>query len=357
VRMDKFRIDSHKLVYHIPRVYQWLQGKNIYPIYIDVGLFGGCNHRCIFCAFDYIKYKPNILDERCLKKFVAVAARNGVKSIMYAGEGEPLLHKDISSIVHFTKEKGIDVAVISNAVMFSKELAAKMLPYLSWFRASIDAGTPKTYSLIHKSNQQEFNIVLSNLKEAVRIKNRNKYNCNIGVQFLLIPQNYWEAPILANKLKDIGLDYLIVKPYSQHPKSKNRTDFNLKYNDLFYLEKKLQKYSKGGFQVVFRKNAMYKLEEEKKHYKRCLGLPFATFVSASGDVYPCNMFLGSRNFVFGNIRNESFRKIWEGKRRKEIMNIINSRWAIQKCRKACRLDEINCYLWELKNPPHHVNFI
>ena len=30
---------------------------------------------------------------------------------------------------------------------------------------------------------------------------------------------------------------------------------------------------------------------------------------------------------------------------------------INNCRKACRLDEINKYLWMLKNPPEHVNFI
>ena len=29
--VDKYRIDSHKLIYHIPRVNSWLNGENIYP--------------------------------------------------------------------------------------------------------------------------------------------------------------------------------------------------------------------------------------------------------------------------------------------------------------------------------------
>ena len=68
VKRDKFRIDSHKLIYHVPRVHEWFHGKNIYPIYTEIGLFGGCNHRCIFCAFDFLNYKPDILNKSCLKK-------------------------------------------------------------------------------------------------------------------------------------------------------------------------------------------------------------------------------------------------------------------------------------------------
>ena len=103
--MDKFRIDGHKLIYHIPRVHQWLQGKNIYPIYIEIGLYGGCNYRCIFCAFDFLKYRPDILDKRCLEKFIPQAVKKGIKAILYSGEGEPLLHKDAADIIMFTKKR------------------------------------------------------------------------------------------------------------------------------------------------------------------------------------------------------------------------------------------------------------
>lgn len=354
---DKFRIDSHKLIYHVDRVQQWLAGKNIYPIYMEIGLYGGCNQRCIFCAFDYLEYKPNILDEKSVKKFISCVKKQGIKSIMYAGEGEPLLHKDISSIIHFTKKCGIDVAITSNAVMLSQGLAEDTLPYLSWFRASINAGQPKTYSLIHQSGTEDFSIVLRNLREAVKIKNRNKYKCSIGAQFVLIPQNKSEAVVLAEKLNDVGLDYLIIKPYSHHPRSKSSDNFNIRPEDLFYIEDKIRRYSKGGFQIIFRKNAMNKLREEKKHYKNCPGLPFAAFISASGDVYPCNLFFGNRDFSFGNIRREKFSKIWEGNRRKRIISLINNSQIMRKCRKACRLDEINRYLWKLKYPDLHVNFI
>jgi GTP 3',8-cyclase len=354
---DRFKIDSHKLIHHVPRVCQWLKGENIYPIYMEIALYGGCNHRCVFCAFDYLKYKPIVLDEKHLKKFIADAARKGVKAVMYAGEGEPLLYRGVSDIVRFTKEHGIDVAITSNGVMFTRDVAEKCLPYLSWFRASIDAGTSKTYSKVHRTKAGDFYTVLRNLETAVKIRNRKKYNCTIGAQFLLIPSNRSEVEAMAGKARDIGLDYLIVKPYSQHPASNNKAGYKSKYEDLFYLEKRLRKYSDGNFQVVFRRHAMEKLRQGDKPYRHCLGLPFVAHVTQEGDIYPCNSFLGNKKFAFGNIYKDRFQDIWEGSRRKKIMDSIYNNWDLSKCRKVCRIDEINRYLWGLKHPGSHVNFI
>jgi len=56
--MDKYRIDSHKLMYHINRVNDWLKGKLIYPerifpsgIFIKIALrkFGRLKSAIILC--------------------------------------------------------------------------------------------------------------------------------------------------------------------------------------------------------------------------------------------------------------------------------------------------------------------
>jgi radical SAM protein with 4Fe4S-binding SPASM domain len=354
--MDKFRIDSHKLMYHVSRVDQWLKGKNIYPIYLEIGLYGGCNHRCIFCAFDFFKYKPDILEEMHLKQFILEASKRGVKSILFSGEGEPLLHKRAVEIVNFTKKAGIDVALVTNGTLFDKEKAIGLLGSLSWLKVSLDAATEKTYAVIHRTRKEDFNIVIKNLQEAVKLRNKNKYSCVIGAQFLLIPQNYKEVIAAVKIVRDIGVDYLVIKPYSQHPFSNKEIDLYLKYKGIFYLEEKLKKYERNNFQIIFRRSTMEKLPKERP-YEYCLGLPFAAHITARGDVYPCNLFLGKKEFIFGNIGKESFKNIWDGRKRKKIMMRMHHKYDITNCRKACRLDEINCYLWELKNPGRHVNFI
>src|SRR5260221_11998865 len=109
--MDEFSIDGHKMMYHVDRIHDWMEGKKeVYPIYVEISPAGACNHRCTFCAVDYIGYKSLFLDEALLKSRLSEMAGLGVRSVMFAGEGEPLLHKAIGSISVHAKKAGIDVS-------------------------------------------------------------------------------------------------------------------------------------------------------------------------------------------------------------------------------------------------------
>lgn len=355
-KMDFFKIDSHKLMYHADRVADWLKGKEIFPIYVEVGIFGGCNHRCIFCAFDFLKYKPDVLEMKYIKRFVFQAAKEGVKAILYSGEGEPLMHKDIINIISYTKKSGLDVALVTNGVMLNREISERILNNLSWIKVSLDAGIKNTYALIHGTVKEDFNKVLDNLVQAVRIKKRNKNNCSIGVQSLLIPSNINEMVKLAGILRDIGVDYLVIKPYCPHVLSKNKISFSLSLESLYFLEKRLEKYSSKAFKVILRKNALSKFNKIKP-YNSCLGLSFAAHISADGKVYPCNAFVGINKYSYGSIKENKFPDIWLGRRRQKIIDMLYSQVDVNKCRGACRFDEINRYLWDIKHPVPHVNFI
>lgn len=354
--MDNYRIDSHKLMYHPGVVSDWAKGKDIYPIYVEVAPCGGCNHRCIFCALDYLGHKPVCIETAVLKKFLHDIASKGTKSIMFAGEGEPLLHKDFPDLVSYAKKQGLDVSITTNGVLLKKELNQRILPFLSWIRISLNAGTAQNYGLIHRTNPRDFDTVIKNIREALAIKRKNKLAATIGVQFLLLNQNFKEAEKLAAILKKIGADYLIIKPYSQHPKSLNRLKRDLSYRSLLSLEESLEKYEGTGFNVIFRKSAMLKIQE-KKPYNKCCGLSFWSYLSAEGDLYACSAFLGDKRFCYGNIYQESFTRLWNGRKRHAINRMMDKRWDIKKCREVCRLDEVNRYLWDLKHPHPHVNFI
>lgn len=354
--MQDFRIDDHKLIFHIERVNAWLKNKTIIPLYLEIAPSGGCNHRCVFCAVDYLKYKPVFLDAQVLRKNVRQAARCGVKSIMYAGEGEPLLHPNIANIVRETKKAGIDVSMTTNGVLLKKEISEKILKDLSWLRVSLNAGTALTYERVHRSRKEDFGRVLGNLKEAVRIKKRLGLRVTIGVQLLLIPENAREVVLCAKKIKDLGLDYLSVKPYSQHPLSRAHMDVSFKYEDHFGLSQDLRKLESKDFKIFFRDATMKRLSSVKD-YGRCLGLPFWAYINAQGDVIACSAFLGKKDFCYGNIIKDDFKTIMKSPRRRSIMKRVAEKLDVARCRQACRLDKINSYLWELKHPGPHVNFI
>lgn len=85
---DPYFIDSQKVIYHPARVTQLLEAKNdweraksVYPLYIEVSPVGACNHRCTFCAVDYIGYKTVMLDLDIFKLRVSEMGRQASKAL------------------------------------------------------------------------------------------------------------------------------------------------------------------------------------------------------------------------------------------------------------------------------------
>jgi len=356
--MDKYKIDSHKLIYHVKRVNDWLDGKTIYPVYMELSPSGACNHRCLYCGLDFMEYKKVFLDADMMKERLAEMGRLGVKSIMYAGEGEPYLHKDIVKIITDTKDAGIDVAVTTNAALFKKSIAEETLGNTSWIKVSINGATAETYAKIHRTKPADFDKVISNMSYAAELKKEKGYKCALGMQLLLLPDNAHEAVKLAELARDIGMNYLVIKPYSQHPLSKTDIYKDVKYSDYEYLAEELEKVNTKDFNVIFRINTMKKWDEGTREYEHCLALPFWSYIDAEGNVWGCSMYLGDKeHFLYGNIYKNTFQEIWEGEERAKSLQWMKEHLSTEACRVNCRMDEVNRYLWELQNPQEHVNFI
>lgn len=355
--MDKYRIDSHKLLYHVQRVNDWLSGRMIYPIYMEISPSGDCNHRCTFCALDFMGYQKRFLNAEILMERVSEMGKLGLKSIMYGGEGEPLLHGQIVEIINHTKKSGIDVALTTNAALLDESLAEKIICSMEWIKVSIGAATKETYKKIHRTNPEDFDKVIKNLSSAANIKRNNGCKCTLGMQILLLPENKDEVVFLAGIARDIGMDYLVIKPYSQHPLSKTHRYKDIKYTEYVSLSDKLSKLNTKDFSVIFRMHTMKKRDENKRSYNRCLALPFWSYLDSGGNVWGCSVYLGDERFLYGNVYENSFKEIWEGKKRTQSLKWMEKELDANQCRINCRMDEINKYLWDLKNPPEHFNFI
>jgi radical SAM protein with 4Fe4S-binding SPASM domain len=359
---DPREIDDQKLFYFPARVGQWLgAGKNwhtlkkIYPVYMEVSPAGGCNHRCVFCALDFMGYRREFLDPESYRSFVSVAARKGVRSVMFGGEGEPLLHPDIGRMVIDTRKKGLDVAVTTNGVPMAEPFLETALEHLSWIKVSLDAGTARTHSLLHGCAPRDFGTIIDNIRRAVRMKKRRGSACEIGVQVLLLPENEPEVYRLALKMKRTGVDYFVVKPYSQGLYSRNVRKVD--YSRIRRLAEKINALSGGGFSATFRERAFDTTGSNAPAYCRCNAVPFFwAYVATNGDVYTCSNFLRRPLFRIGNIRRQRFDRIWEGERRKRNWQALR-RMSTARCRVNCRMDSVNRYLEKLKHPRANHTFI
>lgn len=361
---DKYAIDSHKLSFHPTRVAQWIEAgddleklKKIYPLYIEISPVGACNHRCTFCGVDYIGYQNIRWEADLLKQRLSEMAIKGVKSVMFAGEGEPLLHKELDDIIEHCAQVGIDSSITTNFVMLNEKNVYKIFKNASWVKISINAGTRETYSQIHRTKADDFDKVLENMKLSVKTKKDNNFSCTLGAQMLLLPENKDEALTLAKIVKEIGLDYLVIKPYSQHLFSETKKYKNIDYKPMLELEKELEKLNDEHFSVVFRSNTMKKLETGHS-YKKCYSTPyFWAHLMANGDLYGCSAYLQQSKFCYGNLKEMAFEAAWESEKRLTSITYVKEKLDISGCRANCRMDEVNGYLWRLKNPQNHDSFI
>lgn len=351
---ENIRMDSHKLIYHPDVVSRWMKGENIYPIELEIGLTNACNHRCIFCAVDYTGYLPNRIDSRMLINNLRELAPRGVKSIIYAGEGEPLLHKEAVDIINCTKNMGIDVAISTNGVLLTPDVSKECLRSLTWVRFSTAGITEATYNKIQRGKEGDLSKVLYHMQEAVRVKQEQKLHTTLGVQLLLLPDNKDEIVQMGKELKKIGVDYFTIKPFSQHPQSQHILQVD--YKEMLELEKEVKELQTDDYKIFFRAHSMQKLEC-KRGYEHCWALPFMVYIDAKGNLWPCIVFMGKDELKYGNLNEESFVEIWEGKHRKKIVDYFMNMDLESNCRELCRLDEMNRYLNELKHPGAHVNFI
>lgn len=362
---DKYAIDSHKLAFHPTRVAKWYEAqddwnklKNIYPVYVEISPYGGCNHRCTFCALDYMGYENIGLDFTILKNTLTNMAANGVKSVMFAGEGEPLLFKDLDLIVEHCSSVGIDSSLTTNFVPLNKKNIEKCIKNCSWIKVSLNAGTAKSYAAIHQTSEKDFDRVINNLKYALGYKKQNDLQCTVGVQMLLLPENKNEVIVLAKICKDLGVNYLVIKPYSQHLSSETTKYADIDYSKMLDIENELKDISDEDFTIIFRANTMKKYVEKKQSYSKCYSTPFFWgYIASDGKVFGCSAYLGKDEFCYGSIYDNSFSQIWEGQKRQKSYEYIQNDLDIKNCRINCRMDEINRYLWRLKNPQPHDNFI
>ena len=389
-------IDSHKLDQHPEWVRRWhaAQGnwelaKTVYPLYVEISPAGQCNHRCAWCAVDYIGYKNRLLDENALLRVFGEMAKrrqegeswNGVKSVMFAGEGEPTLHPKLAEVIVGAKNSGIDVALTTNGTGMNKKFLDKALPHITWIKVSLDAATACTHAINHHASKEkfaqagrepdnravisnelllkfkgEFERIIYNIQYACEHNKKFDLQCMIGAQLLMNPTNMHEVIQFTELMKQLGCNYCVIKPYSQHYYSLCKQgqlfgDFN--YKGIIDLSEQLNKLNSDSFNVVFRSRTMENYEDPDRHYMICQATPMAWgYIMATGEFVSCSAFLpqdigvGDQRFVLGNIKTQSFGEIWEGEKRHQNWDFVNNELDIMECRKNCRMDAVNRFLWD-----------
>ena len=364
-KREKLRLDGHKLIYHLDRIFEWQKEDRIAPIQIDMGLTKFCNVGCIYCigVTQGGMTKGEMIQPDALLRFIDDCGRLGVRAIAFIGDGEPTLNPAMYDSISLAKRVGVDVGVGTNGLLLDMSRADELLRDSSFVRINLSAGDAESFRKIHQVPASKFEMLLEKIRAMVEIKRKNNYECTIGIQMVLIPENFDQIIKLAELGADLGVDYLQIKQCSDTEYREigvNYEDYNRVQDDL----KRAEKLGSEDYMVKVKWNkinisAETELYKDKfRKYDICYGTPFLGQVSGNGKVYPCGPFFGKERFCMGDIHNESYYDIVKGDRYWKVhQDIVDNVDVHCDCTIGCRQDYINKFLWDLKNPPDHVSFI
>ena len=330
VRISETGIE--KIILHTEKVKSIIHNDDMdktYPVSVELTLTNRCNLNCCYCSDKDLRNREGIYQELELneaKRLFSDLKEGGTKGIVIEGGGEPTLHRDFDAIVQFAKKIGLSVGLITNG---TQVIDKNVLKEFQWIRVSLDASNSREYKNI--KGVDAFENVLSN------IALYKKYCGTVGVGYVVTKNNIEDIDNIICRLRALGVNYVQLRPVVDND------ELMVEISDFDYLkqyEDELFIVDVSGF-----KNNNY----SGNGGAPCYASSITSVISGSGDVYICGR-LNIYDWVepIGNIKKESFKKIWYGEKRKsQLRTIKNADFCKNNC-PQCRISKYNMFFDGIK---------
>ena len=319
------------------------------PWVVELDPTTACNLACHDCISADLLNQGGF-DRQRIKDMAKEFADYGIRAVVLIGGGEPMAHPEFGTLVDYFHENNIHVGVTSNGTLMNKYMDS-LANRTKWVRISVDAGSSEVFQKYrpHRSGKSQFDSVISQMTDLGK-KKKGK----LGYSFLILTLPDGNGNQMTNATdiekagilsKEIGCDYFEVKPsfdmfhfLQNQPKHVNET-INEQLDKIRHLEDE-------NFKII----SPYTLQEsiegnevQEKSYNRCLSAELRTVVSPSG-AFVCPYFRGSQNMKIGDPNTQSLKEIWNGDRRKAVINKLDPQ---KHCRFHCIRHSTNLALEEI----------
>lgn len=324
------------------------------PKLLEVSPVDRCNHRCIFCCFEWLERPAKQLELGALRLALADAAALGRRArlrgqaVFFSGVGEPLLHPDIVAMTRAAVEFGFACAVNTNGVRLCEERLA-VIDVSQYIRISLNGVNPADFARVHRARAADFNVVLSNLRKAVSYRDKVNPDCNINVQFIHTGQDAQAVRSFLRTVAATGTDLLTIKCAYQHPYMRFKVG---RLREGFAMLKDIAHTWKGKMRVELREPGFV---WHGRSYSSCFGPEWFVEITADGNCYPCGPYVGVKKFSFGNINDTRFARIWWSPEHRRIL--AQCKRMVGPCQEMCRLDITNRFLYRLYNRKKEDSFL
>jgi tungsten cofactor oxidoreducase radical SAM maturase len=229
--------DSTKRAYLPSGTECWLEQKDntliLLPLLSDIRKLyieptTDCNLNCLTCVrnvWQDIKASMDIGVYYELMKQTEELPQ--LKSIIFGGIGEPLIHPHILEMIQLARKKNLEVTLSTNGIHLDKLKAVELIKLgVKRLIISLDGVKPETYSGIRGA-------LISQVLENIRILNDMKRNMNyllpaVEIEFVALKRNIEELTTLCELASQYAVSRVLVSNVLAHTKEMPRPPFQIR---------------------------------------------------------------------------------------------------------------------------------
>jgi len=307
------------------------------PSVVNINLTNACNQDCKTCTYR-VSNRTNLnikfLPYEVIKRLIDEVAPYGT-NLVFCGGGEPTLHPQLGRIIAYASKKGLYSEITTNGFILRDKVKELVDAGIGAIVVSID-GPEEIHDLV-RGRKNAYARAIDSIIELNKIKRRP----HVAISTTVSPINWKSLPEFFKKvevlIKTRRIDYVMIRHMQNILGKRNFEEYNREFGkEMFYAElneyedmdfdsidmeklHQLVTWSNKAFPWLFWVGKRMNVKELEKYYKdpdvfikdRRVYCPwFFVNITETGDVVLCNEVTASNNFVFGNIKEQSFLEIW-----------------------------------------------
>ena len=324
-------------------IVDWMSGLSGYlppPIEVNLDPYAECQLSCSFCITQrYLKHHREEVGEmrklprEYIIKLIDFLAGWGVRGVCLSGGGEPTLHSDIGEVLTHAKNKGMDVALVTNAVHMTPQLAKDICYSCRWVALSVDSADRETYKKIKGADM--FDKVTENIRNLVEWRKETNSKVDLCFKFLILPENQYQIYDACLLAKSLGVQDWHCRPCDYEREDiKGHKKLELDIPAIYKQFEECHKEETESFHVY---TVVHKFNPEFHIYhgfNKCLAAPLVLPILTDGNAYLCVDQKMKSDFKIGSCfpNPEQILKWWGSKEHREfIKSIVPSRDCQLRC--------------------------
>ena len=354
---------------HWDKVKGVIQGKTVPPLFLEIQPIGTCQFSCKPCPFRMTFWKEHwIRNYHSVQEMMKGAYDYGVRRVIFSGYGEPTVHPNIYDFIEYAKVMGMQLGLCTNGLWGGKIVSKIAEIYSNSVQDNPDKiGTIRRQNYINVSidsveqgiygdgdRSLYFSTTTDNLRKYIgytKEKRSSQYFSPVVIiaSYMIYKRNYRDIERFVKERKDervdkVRLDFPVAPI---NPALRNLREYGLEgvpIQEVFGKIRELREQYGDFIICTSTEERLLKTPSGKADYEKSYSEHFTALLRPDEKFYPQTYsdFLEEMPFEFrgypqtrsgkkedlsfGNVSGGlSFQEIWEGKRRKEVLSLIDPR--------------------------------